>query len=169
MVGEAGQRHAVARHVQQPAAEIAPVRHQERRVIEAGGIGRGEHRARRAAEQQERPAAGAELHPVRAALDHLQAEEILVERLHGLEIAHHQRHHADRQRPRQREAGADTDGARTQLSLDARGRLGGGGQRRQAGERQHAAAGEIDGGNGHEGLLGRTAAFDDRRIPHTAL
>src|SRR3984893_4891397 len=88
VVGSARERYLVARHVQDPAREIATRRHQERGVIESRaarvvGLGLG-----LVLEVNEPHAAGAERAGVLGAIEDREPEHVAVEAGHPVEVAH---------------------------------------------------------------------------------
>src|SRR6266700_4113683 len=98
VVGSARERDLVARHVQDPAREIATRRHQERGVIESRvarvvGLGLGP-----VLEVNEPHAAGAERAGVLGAIEDREPEHVAIEGGDPVEVAYPQAHRADMKR-----------------------------------------------------------------------
>ena len=104
VVGEAGQRHPVARGVREPAGEVDAARHEQREVIEAG-VSDGRPRARLLDEHDELGGVGAEGGVAAALLQHVQPDDgsVVVER--AGEIGDGEVHRAHRRRSRERDIG----------------------------------------------------------------
>ena len=105
VIGGAGQRHLVARHMHHPARQIGARRHQECGVIEARGarvVGLG---VGAMLEMEERHVARAERRAVLAAVEHGKAEHVAVKAGKPGKIAHFEADRADMQRGAAREGG----------------------------------------------------------------
>ncbi len=105
VVGGAGQRHPVARHMQDPAREIRPCRHQECRVIEACLARVVRLGGRVMLQMHERHAAGAQPGSIRAAVQHCEPEHVMIEGDEPVEVPDLEGDSADAQRRAAGESG----------------------------------------------------------------